>query len=147
MEETAQHYEKRFFLSGLRFSSPYQNFMPHIEIMKFCQHHWSLTALLLSFFRTERKLISNTVLSYRNISRIWGSNTGTISILQIFFGGIYFFNSADNKPFNIYYWLAVVDHSFYLSFSESKPCVLVLLIFIWYVNFSFCACLQIPYMA
>jgi hypothetical protein len=35
------------------------------------------------------------------------------------------FSSADNKPFYIYYWLAVVDHS-YLSLSESKPCVFVL---------------------
>ncbi len=31
-----------FLLTDLRFSSPFQNFMSHIEIMKFCQNHWSL---------------------------------------------------------------------------------------------------------
>jgi hypothetical protein len=40
MEETAEHFEKRFFIN--RFLSTFQNFMPHIEIMKFCQNHWSL---------------------------------------------------------------------------------------------------------
>jgi hypothetical protein len=35
---------KNCFLStDLRFSLPFQNFMSHIEFMKFCQNHWSLT--------------------------------------------------------------------------------------------------------
>jgi hypothetical protein len=31
-----------FEISTKRFSLPFQNFMPDIEIMKFCQNHWSL---------------------------------------------------------------------------------------------------------
>jgi hypothetical protein len=42
MEETAQHYENSFLYTALRFSLPFQNFMSHIEIFKFCQNHWSL---------------------------------------------------------------------------------------------------------
>ncbi len=41
MEENAQNFEKRFIINYLRFSLPFQNFMSHIEIMKFCQNHWS----------------------------------------------------------------------------------------------------------
>jgi len=31
-----------FLLTDLRFSLPFQNFMLHIEFMKFCQNHWYL---------------------------------------------------------------------------------------------------------
>ena len=34
--------KKGFLKTDLRFSLPFQNFMPHIEIMKFCQTDWSL---------------------------------------------------------------------------------------------------------
>jgi hypothetical protein len=53
MKETAEYFEKRFFLlTGLRFKSPYQNFMPHIEIMKFCLNLRSLqyTTLLSQYY-------------------------------------------------------------------------------------------------
>jgi hypothetical protein len=40
MEETAQYFEKRFFyIQVIDFHGPFQNVMPHIEIMKFCQNH------------------------------------------------------------------------------------------------------------
>ncbi len=31
-----------FLKTNLRFFLPFQNFMPHIKILKFCQNHWSL---------------------------------------------------------------------------------------------------------
>jgi hypothetical protein len=45
MEETAQNVEKRFFKTDLIFSMSFQNFMSHIEFMKFCQNHWSLVSM------------------------------------------------------------------------------------------------------
>jgi hypothetical protein len=42
MEETAQNFEKRFFINRSQIALPFQNFMSHIEILKFCQNHWSL---------------------------------------------------------------------------------------------------------
>jgi hypothetical protein len=42
MEETAQYFEKQFFITDLRFLLPFQNFIPHIEIMKLWKNHWSL---------------------------------------------------------------------------------------------------------
>jgi hypothetical protein len=40
MEETAQYFEKRFFMNtDLRFLLPFQNFMPNNEIMKICKNH------------------------------------------------------------------------------------------------------------
>jgi hypothetical protein len=45
MEETAQNFENGVLLTNLRFSLPFQNFMSHIEIMKFCQNHWSLMSM------------------------------------------------------------------------------------------------------
>ena len=42
MEETAQNFEKQFFINRYYISLPTQNFMSHIEILKFCQNHWSL---------------------------------------------------------------------------------------------------------
>jgi hypothetical protein len=41
MEETAQKFEKRFFIMS------FQNCMSHIEFMKFCQNQWSLMSKLL----------------------------------------------------------------------------------------------------
>ncbi len=41
MEETAQYFKKRFFYEQI-LDFHCQNFMPHIEITKFCQNHWSL---------------------------------------------------------------------------------------------------------
>jgi hypothetical protein len=40
MEETAQYFENGFFIKRCQIFT--QNFMPRIEIMKFCQNHWSL---------------------------------------------------------------------------------------------------------
>jgi hypothetical protein len=41
MEETAQYFEKWFFITDLRFSLPFQNFMLHNEILRFCHNPWS----------------------------------------------------------------------------------------------------------
>jgi hypothetical protein len=39
-KKTAQYFEKRFFLQILDFHCPSKNFMPHIELMKFCPNHY-----------------------------------------------------------------------------------------------------------
>jgi hypothetical protein len=47
IEETAQYFEKQFFLKQiLYFHCPSKMFMPHNEIMKYCQNHWSLIGMV-----------------------------------------------------------------------------------------------------
>jgi hypothetical protein len=40
MQETAQYFEKLFFINRTWISYTVQNFMPQFEIMKLCQIHW-----------------------------------------------------------------------------------------------------------
>jgi hypothetical protein len=54
LQETTQYLEKQFLLTGLRFSSAFQNFMPHIQIVKFCQNRWSLLGRLFSYMYIKR---------------------------------------------------------------------------------------------
>jgi hypothetical protein len=47
-----------FLWTDLRFSLTFQNFMPHIEFMKFCQNHWSLNCVVSAGHRTWCKIIN-----------------------------------------------------------------------------------------
>ncbi len=47
MQGNAQQFDKLFFQTDLRFSLPFRNVMPYIEIMKFNQKFWSLLLTLL----------------------------------------------------------------------------------------------------
>ncbi len=42
-------YRPKMRETGFRFLLAFKNFMPHIEIVNFCQNHWSLS-YILNFF-------------------------------------------------------------------------------------------------
>ena len=57
LEEIAHYFEKRLFIKR---SMPFQNFMPHIKIMKFCRNPWYRYLLhkhfshMGTFFRSKK---------------------------------------------------------------------------------------------
>jgi hypothetical protein len=57
MQETVQYFAKKvfFFNRSQIFIALSQNFMPHIEIMKFCQNHWSLLLMVLGMHTIIRR--------------------------------------------------------------------------------------------
>jgi hypothetical protein len=116
--------------------------MPHIEIIKILKIIGSsVSSFYLFSYRTE------TDFEYSPFVQEYLENLGIeyrydFCLTRIFFAFIFSVQLIINLSTFIMYWLAFVDH-FYLSLSESKTCVFVLFICIWYVNFSFCSFLQI----
>ncbi len=66
--------ENGFLWTDLRFSLPFQNFMPDIEIMKFCQNHW----FLMEIFHGPLKM-------HRFHCWIWQKRNADLSHQDLFF--------------------------------------------------------------